>query len=85
LQALVAALANPRERVQAAAVLLSYGWGKPKQIIEANEATSVTVMHLLAAREISDELLAERGGAMPAASAEPLTIDAIARLPPPVE
>lgn len=57
LRALLEALQNPKERVAAASVLLSYGWGRPKQIIEANEATSVTVMHLLAARESGDALL----------------------------
>jgi hypothetical protein len=60
LAALRAALSNPKERVAAATVLLSYGWGKPKQIIEANDTTSLTVMHLIAAREISTEMHATR-------------------------
>jgi hypothetical protein len=33
IRALVAALSNPRERVQAASVLLDRGWGKPTQRI----------------------------------------------------
>jgi hypothetical protein len=56
LQALRAALQNPRERVAAATVLLSYGWGRPKQVIEANDAASITIMHLTAARDISAEM-----------------------------
>jgi hypothetical protein len=60
LAALRAALSNPKERVAAATVLLSYGWGKPKQIIEANDTTSITIMHLVAAREISAEMHATR-------------------------
>jgi hypothetical protein len=56
LQALVAALRNPKERVQAAQVLLSYAWGKPKQVIEANAENSITVRHLLAAKAVALEL-----------------------------
>jgi hypothetical protein len=39
--------------VAAASVLLSYGWGKPKQVIEANAETSITLLHLTAARTIA--------------------------------
>jgi hypothetical protein len=59
LQALVAALANPKERVQAASTLLAYGWGRPKQTIEA-DGQSIGLMHLLAAKAVSEEL----GGAL---------------------
>jgi hypothetical protein len=59
LQALRAALQNPRERVQAAAVLLSYGWGKPKQAIEVEGSQQLTLLHLVAARTISEQLRGE--------------------------
>ena len=36
IRALVAALANPRERVAAAVALLDRGWGKPIQAIEGS-------------------------------------------------
>jgi hypothetical protein len=87
LQALVMALANPRERVQAAAVLLSYGWGKPKQVIEANAETSVTMLHLLACRSIGAELHREAllGGPRPAPTETQPHIADLAALPPPTE
>jgi hypothetical protein len=53
LQALVAALRNPKERVAAASVLLNYAWGKPRQVIEATAETSITVQHLLAAKAVA--------------------------------
>jgi hypothetical protein len=36
LEALIAALSNPRERVQAAVALLDRGWGKPVQMVAAD-------------------------------------------------
>ena len=63
LQALVAALQNPRERVAAAAVLLSYGWGRPVQAvaIDTREADPLSPLaHLLAAQTIADVMQAER-------------------------
>jgi hypothetical protein len=81
LQALVMALANPKERVQAAAVLLSYGWGKPKQVIEANAETSIAVMHLIASRSIGAGLHGEALlGVTASTPTEPQVIDAA--LPP---
>jgi hypothetical protein len=74
IRALVAALQNPRERVSAAAILLDRAWGKPLQPVEANDQTSLSVMHLAAARAVSEQLdciLAENG-------APPLTIEASA-------
>jgi hypothetical protein len=54
--ALVAALQNPRERVQAAAILLDRGWGKAPLTVPDQDAEPFTVMHLVAAREISANL-----------------------------
>jgi hypothetical protein len=51
IRALVAALQNPRERVQAATALLDRGWGKPAQAIEASAQEDITVWHLIAASE----------------------------------
>ena len=55
LQALVAALHNPRERVSAAIALLDRGWGKPQVNIKSEH--DVNMLHLLAAQAISAELL----------------------------
>jgi hypothetical protein len=74
IRALVAALQNPRERVAAAAILLDRGWGKPLQPVEANGQTTMSIMHLVAARAVSEQLnctLGENG-------APPLTIEASA-------
>jgi hypothetical protein len=62
--ALVAALQNPRERVQAAAILLDRGWGKAPQTVQGQDAEPFTVLHLLAAREVSQhvrKILIEKG------------------------
>jgi hypothetical protein len=77
LQALRAALRNPKERVAAASVLLSYGWGKPKQVIEANAETSVTMLHLLASQSIGAGLHSEAllGVTAIPAPVEPKVID----------
>ena len=77
LQALRAALRNPKERVAAASVLLSYGWGKPKQVIEANAETSVTMLHLLASQSIGAGLRSEAllGVTATPTLAEPQVID----------
>jgi hypothetical protein len=56
IQALVAALKNPKERVQAAGILLDRGWGKAKQAIEVDGSQQLTMLHLIAARAISHEL-----------------------------
>jgi len=59
IDALVAALSSPKERVPAAIALLNRGWGLPKVTVEA-DATSPMLLHLAAAQLISAELLAER-------------------------
>ena len=75
LQALRAALQNPRERVQAAAILLDRGWGKPVQPVQDEGQTSIGVLHLIAAREVSEEieraLAAGNGTAPPVIDGEP--------------
>jgi hypothetical protein len=68
IRALVAALQNPRERVQAAQVLLDRAWGKPVQPVEAEGAQSISVLHLVAAKEVSEQIqraLSENGGTAP--------------------
>jgi hypothetical protein len=59
LQALREALKNPREGVQAAAILLDRGWGKAAQPVSGEDGNSITMLHLIAARAASDELRAE--------------------------
>jgi hypothetical protein len=58
--ALVAALSNPRERVQAAQVLLDRGWGRPVQAIAADaKAPPLATLHLIAATAVSRAMLLE--------------------------
>jgi hypothetical protein len=56
--ALVKALENPKERVPAAVALLNRGWGLPRQTIETDPVTSPILLHLIAAKSISNELVA---------------------------
>jgi hypothetical protein len=49
-------LQNPRERVQAAAILLDRGWGKAPLTVQDEETERFSVLHLVAAREISAHL-----------------------------
>jgi hypothetical protein len=66
--ALVAALQNPRERVQAAAILLDRGWGKAPLTVQDQDAEPFTVLHLVAAREVSahlKQILEARNGTAP--------------------
>jgi hypothetical protein len=68
IRALVAALQNPRERVQAAAILLDRGWGKPVQPVEGEGAQSIGLLHLVAAREVTEQIqraMLENGGIAP--------------------
>lgn len=50
--ALVKALEVPRERVQAAQILLDRGWGKAVQQIETTHGDSIH-LHLIAARDVA--------------------------------
>jgi hypothetical protein len=79
---LVEALRDPKLKVAAAQALLDRGWGKPAVQIHAQSES--TVLHLLAAQQVGDALLTELG-VSPTASAEPLSIDALAALPRPEE
>ena len=83
---------NERVRVAAAAILLDRAYGKPVQAITTDPATASTMLHLLAARAVSNELVAaldqrERtinGHAEPSnCSSSPPVIDLSA--PPPTE
>jgi hypothetical protein len=56
IKALVAALTNPRERVQAAIAILDRAYGKPQQHVSTTNETTVTTQHLLAARAVALEL-----------------------------
>jgi hypothetical protein len=65
---LVAALQNPRERVQAAAILLDRGWGKAPLTVQDQDAEPFSVLHLVAAREVSahlGQILEARNGTAP--------------------
>jgi hypothetical protein len=83
IRTLVEALRDPKLKVAAAQALLDRGWGKPTVQIHAQ--SEATVLHLLAAQTVGDALLAELGDVRPTASAEPLTIEELAALPPPLE
>ena len=89
IEALVAALKRPKEAVPAAIALLNRGWGAPTTTVNTNGETSLVLLHLAAAQALSRELQAELGGrpvtAPPEPQLQPLTIDEIARLPPPSE
>jgi hypothetical protein len=68
-------LEDPDRKVRgfAALALLDRGYGKPRQTIESDGPPSLSMMHLIAARSISDKLQS----ALEAGTAPP-TIDGIA-------
>ena len=74
----------------AASVLLSYGWGKPKQVIEAT-GDNVSLLHLVAARRVSEMMQADMEAArVPHSGRTTPVIDLSdpevwARLPPALE
>jgi len=65
---------DPRVRLGAANALLDRGYGKPAQRIEADEATSVVLLHLAAARAMSAQLI--DGQVEPAPQQETNLLDA---------
>jgi len=70
--------ADSRVAVTAAGMLLDRGWGKPKQELSSVSDGSLTVMHLVAARQAGEELQRayEKGGAAPTIEGEAVaTID----------
>jgi hypothetical protein len=80
--------ASWREQHSAALILLNYGFGKPVQLLSQGPEASIQVLHLLACQRLQSE--AELGVRPETASTEtqssqPLTIDALAALPPPLE
>jgi hypothetical protein len=78
---------NEAVRLGAVRELLDRAFGRPVQAIHTQ--SEATVLHLLAAQQVGDALLAELCDESPAASAEPqsqpLTIEALAALPRPEE
>ena len=54
--ALDQALDDPRSRVGAASIILERGWGKVSQPIEGSGATELTLLHLIAARQIAEQM-----------------------------
>ena len=75
IEALVAALKRPKEAVPAAVALLNRGWGLPRQTIETSDSNAM--LHLLAATEISRQMLADRGQRPTIAGiAEPASVQA---------
>ena len=73
--ALAAALKDPRTRVPAAVALLNRGYGMPTQPITGEGPQSLSVLHLVAAKEVTEEiqlaLAAANGTAPPAIEGEP--------------
>ena len=65
---------DPRIRLGAVTALLDRGYGKPAQRIEADEATSVVLLHLAAARAMSAQLI--DGQVEPAPQQETNLLDA---------
>jgi hypothetical protein len=71
--ALVRALDDPKVCVPAAVALLNRGYGMPPAKIEGVNPQSITVLHLVAARAVTDEImraLADNGSAAPTIDAE---------------
>ena len=56
IEALADALRDPKTRVAAAVALLNRGHGMPPQKIDAEGAQNLTLMHLVASREISERI-----------------------------
>jgi hypothetical protein len=61
---LVELLNDPDKKLRAvvACALLDRGYGRPRQTVEATDAHSVALLHLIAAREVSERLQAELSG-----------------------
>jgi hypothetical protein len=55
-QVLVDALHDPKNKIEAAKVLLDRGFGKAPVVIEGEAAATLSLMHLIAARHIAAEL-----------------------------
>jgi hypothetical protein len=73
--ALAKALNDPRTRVPAAVALLNRGYGMPAQPITGEGPQSLSVLHLVAAKEVTEEiqlaLAAANGTASPTIEGEP--------------
>jgi hypothetical protein len=54
--ALVRGLDDPKHYVQAAQVLLDRGFGKPTQPLTSDGPPSLSILHLVAAREVSERM-----------------------------
>jgi hypothetical protein len=80
--ALAEALRDPKLKVAAATALLDRGWGKPVQPLHSENQS--TMLHLIAAQQISRELIVELKPASPRMDPQPNVID-LAALPPPTE
>lgn len=48
------------QQVPAAIAILDRGWGKPKQVIEAEGGVTNVTLHLLAAQLVSEQLAAQQ-------------------------
>jgi hypothetical protein len=61
--ALVLALDDPKTRVPAATAILDRGFGRPMQpVVDETEGTSLTLLHLIAARRVGEVLQAAMEG-----------------------
>ena len=73
--ALAKALNDPKTRVPAAVALLNRGYGMPTQPITGEGPQSLSVLHLVAAKEVTEEiqlaLAAANGTAPPTIEGEP--------------
>ena len=84
---LAEALHDPKLKVAAACALLDRGWGKPTQPLSGEgAATSIVLLHLEAARQMSQQLTAafEQGTIEGRADVPPTTSDLL-NVPPPTE
>lgn len=57
-RALALALDEPGERTKAAGILLDRGYGKAPLVIEGADTGSLTMLHLIAARQVAEQMQA---------------------------
>jgi hypothetical protein len=88
---LVDALRDPKNKIEAAKVLLDRGFGKAPLVIEGDAVLTVNLLHLVAARAIAEQMQAAfEAGQRPQPPDERRTIDfsnpnAMIDLPPALE
>jgi hypothetical protein len=83
--ALVEALADPRLKVQAAVAILDRAWGRPVQAIAAENGASLSILHLIACREVSERMQQAviNGTALPPADDDTAAVEQTPNAQPP--